>query len=85
MFAGGYPSEFTIIDLKSKDETEQIDELFTWRVYVYLAFIVICTVLSIIAQFKLAKFKKSREEHSEISDVDDNFIYSNDKDKKNKK
>ena len=85
LFAGGYPSEFTIIDLKSKDETEQIDELFTWRVYVYLAFIVICTVLSIIAQFKLAKFKKRREEHSEISDVDDNFIYSNDKDKKNKK
>lgn len=72
LFAGHFPSEFTIIDLKSQGETEQIKDLLTWRVYVYLSFIVIICGLSIFAQIKIKqKFKKNEEEGET---PDDNLI-----------
>ena len=61
LFAGGFPSEFTVIDLKQRDELEQLEKILTWRVYVYLVFIVITTGLSIFIQFKINKEKPEDE------------------------
>lgn len=68
IFAGHFPSEFTIIDLKNRGEKEQLDELITWRVYVYLVFIVFTFCLSIFIQIKInkgIKNKKAREAEDE--------------------
>lgn len=63
LFAGHFPSEFTVMDLKAQGEDEQLKELFTWRVYVYLVFIVIACGLSIYIQFLIKKStKESKEE-----------------------
>jgi len=69
LFAGYFPSEFTVIDLKNKGEDDQLKELLTWRVYVYLAFIVICTGLSIFLQIKIIKKFKSKESGPECPDA----------------
>ena len=55
LFFGSFPSEFTIIDLKNRGETDQIAQLLTWKVYMYLAAIVICTGLSIFVQIVINK------------------------------
>ena len=55
LFAGGYPSEFTLIDLKNQGEDEQLKKLITWRVWVYLAAIIIQTGLSVFAQIVINK------------------------------
>ena len=55
LFFGYFPSEFTIMDLKNRGEDDQIAELITWRVYMYLSAMVICTGLSIYAQFVIKK------------------------------
>ena len=52
LFAGHFPDEFTIADLVNNGEYEQVKDLLTWHVYVYLTFIVIITILSAIFQFK---------------------------------
>ena len=57
LFAGGFPDEITVMDLRAEDETEQLKELLTWRVYVYLAAIVIATGLSIFLQYKINRKK----------------------------
>ena len=62
LFAGHFPSEYTVIDLKERGETAQLKKILTWRVYVYLAFIVITCGLSIYVQFKLKKKNKDKEE-----------------------
>ena len=69
LFAGYFPSEFTVIDLKNKGEDEQLENLLTWRVYVYLSFIVICTGLSIFLQIKIIKKFKSKEDGPECPDA----------------
>ena len=46
LFAGYFPSEFTVIDLKNRGEDEQLKNLLTWRVYIYLTAILISTGLS---------------------------------------
>lgn len=61
LFAGHFPSEYTVIDLKERGETDQLKKILTWRVYVYLAFIVITCGLSIYVQFKLKKKNKDEE------------------------
>ena len=55
LFTGGYPSEFTLIDLKNQGEDEQLKKLITWRVWVYLAAIIIQTGLSVFAQIVINK------------------------------
>ena len=55
LFAGGFPDETTVIDMRNKGEDEQLSDLLTWEVYVYLAAILILTVLSVYIQFKLNK------------------------------
>lgn len=72
LFEGSFPSEFTVIDLKEREEFDQLKELFTWRVYVYLAAIVISTGLSIFIQIKINKGIKRKEEGPECPD--DNLI-----------
>ena len=62
LFAGHFPSEFTIIDLKKQGEDEQIKDLLNWRVYLYLASIVIVCGLSIFAQIKINHGLKDKEE-----------------------
>lgn len=72
LFEGSFPNEFTVIDLKEREEIDQLAELFTWRVYVYLASIVIATGLSIYIQIKINKGIKKKEEGPECPD--DNLI-----------
>ena len=61
LFAGHFPDEFTIADLVNNGEYEQVKDLLTWHVYVYLTFIVIITILSAIFQFKFNKEKDGEE------------------------
>ena len=55
LFAGKFPDEITVIDLRSRGETEQLKALLTWQVYVYLAAIGLCTIISMIIQYKTYK------------------------------
>ena len=55
LFAGHFPDEMTIIDLQTGGETEQLKELLTWQVYVYLASIAVATIISMIIQYKTYK------------------------------
>ena len=66
LFAGHFPSEFTIIDLANKGEVEQISKFFTWRVYVYLASIAASTGISIIIQYKINKYYEEKESSREF-------------------
>ena len=74
LFAGHFPSEFTVIDLKAQGEDEQLKELLTWRVYVYLVFIVITCGLSIYVQILIRKSTKESKEET----PDDNLEKLND-------
>ena len=68
ILAGGFPSEATIIDLINAGETDQIKEVLTWKVYLYLVSIVIMTGSSIYIQFKINdddKFKDNDDEKDE--------------------
>lgn len=63
LFAGHFPSEFTVIDLKAQGENEQLKKLLNWQFYVYLVFIVIACGLSIYVQYLIRKHtKESKEE-----------------------
>ena len=55
MFAGKFPDEFQVMDLTTKGEKEQLKELLTWEVYVYLAAMLVLCVISIILQYKFNK------------------------------
>jgi uncharacterized membrane protein YeaQ/YmgE (transglycosylase-associated protein family) len=55
LFAGHFPDEMTVIDLQTGGETEQLKELLTWQVYVYLASIAVATIISMIIQYKTYK------------------------------
>ena len=68
-FAGGFPNEFTVMDLRSRGEYEQLKGLLTWKVYVYLAAIVVVTGLSIFIQIKINKGLKKREEGPDCPDA----------------
>ena len=70
LFAGHFPSEFTVIDLKNRGETGQLKDILTWRVYVYLVFIVITCGLSIYIQFKWNKKNKDKEESNPDKNLD---------------
>lgn len=52
IFAGGYPSEGTLIDLIKEKEFETLKKLLTWRVYIYFVFILIAFGLSLFVQIK---------------------------------
>ena len=56
------------MDLRGEGETEQLKELLTWRVYVYLAAIVVATVLAIIAQYRLNRDKNGDDDDSDRKD-----------------
>ena len=68
LFAGYFPSEYTVIDLKKRKETDQLKDLLTWRVYVYLVFILIAFGLSIYIQIKINKNIKKKTEGEEAED-----------------
>ena len=55
LVAGKFPDEITVIDLRSRGETEQLKALLTWHVYVYLAAIGVCMIISMIIQYKTYK------------------------------
>ena len=64
LFAGKFPDEMTIIDLTTRGETDQLKELLTWQVYVYLGAIVVATIISMIIQYKTYKEEKPKESDS---------------------
>ena len=72
LFAGGFPDEIKIMDLRGKGETEQLSDLLTWKVYVYLAAMVITTVLAIIAQYKF--FKDEKDDDGDSDKKDKNLV-----------
>ena len=76
LFAGGFPDEIKIMDLRGKGETEQLSDLLTWKVYVYLAAMVITTVLAIIAQYKFFKDKDEDDEKEDSDGKDKNLVKS---------
>ncbi len=75
-FAGGFPSEFTIMDLASSGEKEQLAELLDWPIYVYLSSIVILTGLSMYIQFKICSDESEGGKLGRYKDADgdDNLI-----------
>lgn len=76
LFAGHFPSEFTIIDLKKRGEDDQLKELLTWRVYIYLVFIVITCGLSIFIQIKINHGIQKSKEGECPEDKDENLVNS---------
>lgn len=73
LLAGSFPDEVTVMDLNGKEEPEQLKELLTWQVYVYLAAILITTGLSIYLQYK---FNKDKGEDGEEDSKDKNLVKS---------
>ena len=69
LLAGGFPSVIQIMDLNREGETEQIKDLLTWRIYIYIVFIAIATLLSIFGQIKLNK------EYDDDDDEDEKYLY----------
>ena len=65
LFGGGFPSEIQIMDLNREGESEQLKNLLTWQVYVYLSAMVVVAGLSIFAQYK---FNKDDDEEEEDKD-----------------
>jgi hypothetical protein len=73
LFAGGFPDEITVMDLRAENETEQLKKLLTWRVYVYLSAILIATGLSIFAQYRINR-DKDDDDTDDDKDKDKNLL-----------
>ena len=65
LLGGGFPSEIQIMDLNREGESDQLKDLLTWQVYVYLSAMVVAAGLSIFAQYK---FNKDDDEEEEDKD-----------------
>ena len=65
ILAGGFPSESTIIDLIKAGETDQIKEILTWKVYLYLVSIIVMTGGSIFIQYKINTDDKFKDNYDE--------------------
>ena len=74
MFTKYFPNEITIIDLKSRGEEEQLAELMTWRVYIYVLAIFIGTFLSIYAQGKVNKYYKEKLKEAIMEIPEENIL-----------
>ena len=61
-FAGNFPSEFTIIDIISAGEEEQLNEMLNLDVYIYIGLIIVLAIIGIIAQFKINENDKYNDE-----------------------
>lgn len=65
LFGGGFPDEITIMDLRTQGETEQIEKLLTWKVYVYLSAMVVVTILATVIQCKYGKYDPKKNDNNE--------------------
>ena len=74
LFTKYFPNEITIIDLKSRGEEEQLAELMTWRVYIYVLAIFIGTFLSIYAQGKVNKYYKEKLKEAIMEIPEENIL-----------
>ena len=68
---GGFPSEFTIIDLINAGEKSQITEYLNWQMYVYLVVIVVMTGFGIYIQRKI---NRNRDERKDIDELDGKLV-----------
>ena len=76
IFAGGFPNETTIADLVKNDETEQLKNLLTWIVYLYLGGWVILFVIGLVVQIKIFAADKKEEKNKETTkEGDDTSAY----------
>ncbi len=76
IFAGGFPNETTIADLVKNDETEQLKNLLTWIVYLYLGGLVILFVIGLVVQIKIFAADKEEEKNKETTkEGDDTSAY----------
>jgi len=62
MYAGGFPDESLVITLIKNNETSQLDTIFTWRVYLYLASIILLFIIGVIFQANYHKKEEEREQ-----------------------
>ena len=76
IFAGGFPNETTIADLVKNEETEQLKNLLTWIVYLYLGGWVILFVIGLVVQIKIFAADKEEEKNKEkTKEGDDTSAY----------
>ena len=76
IFAGGFPNETTIADLVKNEETEQLKDLLTWIVYLYLGGWVILFVIGLVVQIKIFAADKEEEKNKEkTKEGDDTSAY----------
>ena len=76
IFAGGFPNETTIADLVKNEETEQLKNLLTWIVYLYLGGWVILFVIGLVVQIKIFAADKEEEKNKETTkEGDDTSAY----------
>ena len=76
IFAGGFPNETTIADLVKNEETEQLKNLLTWIVYLYLGGWVILFVIGLVVQIKIFAADKKEEKNKETTkEGDDTSAY----------
>lgn len=53
LFAGKFPNEFSVADLVRHGEVDQLGKVFGWQVYVYLASIIVMTIICVVVQYKI--------------------------------
>ena len=76
IFAGGFPNETTIADLVKNEETEQLKNLLTWIVYLYLGGWAILFVIGLVVQIKIFAADKEEEKNKEkTKEGDDTSAY----------
>lgn len=74
LMVGHFPDERQIIDLIQKKEYEQVNNLFTWEVYVYLASIIILAIISMIIQYKYIVNDDKPKQELKQDDAQENLI-----------
>lgn len=72
-FAGGFPSEFTVMDIISAGEEDQFKELLNYKVYLYIVSIIVLTGIGIFVQYKI----NSDDKFKDSDDVDEDLVDKN--------
>ena len=75
IFAGGFPNETTIADLVKRKEMQQLENLLTWKVYLYLAGWALLFIVGLVVQIKIFAADKEEEKNKETTKGDDTSAY----------
>lgn len=75
IFAGGFPNETTLADLVKRKEMQQLENLLTWKVYLYLAGWALLFIVGLVVQIKIFAADKEEEKNKETTKGDDTSAY----------